>query len=226
VKLRRPTHPERNIEWLLLTERHSIQRRTLKSFGFDDNNLAQSEKTQLLEAAEYRFTVALPMQIRYAALGALTSTTEWAARFFQSDWKPQLPRDFVPDVTVRDGDSIARTKPKNLRHPEATVPLLLEYFTTTLSRAKTAILVDYPHLVVVRNAVVHYSGVVSNLTETKLQDLKKAIDTLKGFSITDCHLASKRVQIERGALDPYIEGMLQLLTDINTAANERGLLRS
>jgi hypothetical protein len=200
---------ERNIEWQLLVVQQSIQRRTLESFGFDDNNLAQSEKNQLLETAEYRFTVALPMQIRYAALGALTNTTEWAARFFQSDWKPQLP-----------------TRPKNLRDSQVPATLLLAHFATTLSLAKPAILADYSHLVEVRNVVVHNSGVVRNLVKFKLQVLRTAIDALKGFSITDCHLVGKRVKIERGALDPYIEGMLQLLTDINTAANERGLLGS
>jgi hypothetical protein len=50
---------EHNIEWQLLVERQSIQRRTLDSFGFDDNNLAQSYKDNLLESAAHRFTVAL-----------------------------------------------------------------------------------------------------------------------------------------------------------------------
>jgi hypothetical protein len=103
---------EHNIEWQLLVERQSIQRREqLDNFGVDDDNLAQSYKDNLLENAEHRFTVALPMQIRYAALGALTNTTEWASRFFQSHWKPQLPT--TPNPTWTAGRDFAIENGRN-----------------------------------------------------------------------------------------------------------------
>jgi hypothetical protein len=197
---------EHNIEWQLIAERQSIQRRTLDSFGFDDHNLAQLRKDELLDGAEHRFKVALPMQIRYAALGALTNTTQWAARFFKSRWIPELP-----------------TKPKNLCASEVTASLLLKHFVTTLSLPETGILADYFNLVQVRNAVVHNGGVICNYS--KLGILEKAIDSLKGFSITDWHFFGKCIEIERGALNIYIEAMSHLLYAIHKTADERGLLQ-
>jgi hypothetical protein len=195
---------EHNIEWQLLVERQSIRRRELDSFRFDDDNLSQSHKDHLIENAEHRFTVALPMQIRYAALQALTNTIEWAARYFQSQWKPPLPN--------------------SLRNREVTATLLLQHFATTISLAKDDILADYSNLVVVRNAIAHNAGIVRTYIKPKV--LKKAVDDLNGFSIANWHFLGECVQIDQGALESYIDGLSQLLEDIHKAADEAGLLRS
>lgn len=197
---------EHNIEWQLLVERQSMRRAALNNFGFDDADLAEMHKDRLTVNAEHRFTVALPMQIRYAALGALTNTTEWAVRSLQKRWKPSLP-----------------TTPKNLRNPETTATSLLGYFAKTMSLSTTKIVADYSCLVEVRNAVVHNGGIIDNYNKPKV--LKKAVDALNGFSITNWHFLGECIKIDREALDPYIDGMSQLLEDLHKTAHEKGLLR-
>jgi len=77
-------------------------------------------------------------------------------------------------------------------------------------------------LVEVRNAVVHHGGIVDNYHKPKV--LEKAVDALKGFSITDWHFLGECIKIDRGALDPYIEHMSQLLENIHKTAHEGELL--
>jgi hypothetical protein len=199
---------EHTIDWQLLAERQSIRRQAeLNSFGFDDNHSADMHRDQLTESAEHRFTVALPMQIRYAAFVALTNTTEWAMRSLQKRWTQPLP-----------------TTPMNLRNPEMTASSLLAYFAKSTSLSTTNVVSDYPCLVEVRNAVVHNGGVVNNYR--KPNKLKKAVDALNGFHISKWHVWwDECIRIDRGALDPHIDGMSQLLHDIHKIADETGLLR-
>jgi hypothetical protein len=194
---------EHNIEGQLLVERQSIRRRTLESLGFDDDHLALSYKNHLLDSAEHWFTVALPMQIRYAALGALVNTVGWAAWFFKNEWKPPLP--------------------KKLQNARISPLALFTHFDKTMALNKTTILRDYSHLSEVRNAVVHSGGVVRDYEKPRV--LRKAVDALEGFSITNWHFWGVCIKIDRGALDPYIDSMAQLLVEIQKTADERKLLR-
>jgi hypothetical protein len=196
---------EHTIEWQLLVEGQSIRRQEeLNNFGFDDDHNAEMHKEQMTENAEHRFTIALPMQIRYAALGALVNTTEWAMRSFQRRWN---------------------SLPNKLCDPMVPATSLLKYFATSTASDTTNMVADYSHLVEVRNALVHSGAMVSNYRRPK--ELKKAIDTLRGFDITKWHVwLDDCIKIDRGALDPYIEGMSQLIKDIHKAAHERGLLQS
>jgi hypothetical protein len=162
-----------------------------------------------LQNSEHRFTVALPMQIRYGALGALTNTIEWAAHFFQQSWnntQSPLPKEFR-------------------NNPEITALKLLEHFDVLMSLNKATVVTDYRNLVVVRNAVVHIGGIVRDLPKQKRAELQKAVESLKGFRIANWHFLGECVEIDRDALDPYIDSMGQLLFEIYKTADEKRLLR-
>ena|SRR5271166_4786734 len=80
---------EHNMEWQLRTERQSLLRSAEIGRIDDPDHLMP----YLLQEVERRFTVSLPMQFRFAALGAFTNTIDWAARSFKHYWKPPLPKD-------------------------------------------------------------------------------------------------------------------------------------
>ena len=73
---------ERNIDWLYGAEKQSIQRKAALGWGFPEKDrYLESDYTELLLTnAEHRFTVSLPMRIRYAALVSLVTAVEWQAK--------------------------------------------------------------------------------------------------------------------------------------------------
>jgi hypothetical protein len=145
---------EHSIDAQLLLEEQHIGWRELDN-DLQNADLARSYKDFLLKSAKHRFTVALPMQIRYAALGAMTGAVEWAAHFFQRSWKPRLP--------------------KNLRNPRSTSALsLLEHFDMTMSLGKAIVLTDYRNLVEVRHAILHGGGIIHSHDRPNV--LKKAVE--------------------------------------------------
>jgi hypothetical protein len=196
------TFSERNIESQFIVEQEAIQKRDIEDeFQIKDENLAQLYTESLLKGTQRRFTIALPTQIRYAALSAMTSAVDWTAHFYQQSWKSKLP--------------------KELRNPVITAISLLKYFDTVLSLNRADVLADYRHIVVVRNAVVHGGGIVYNFN--KKEDLKKAVKHLKGFSIVNREPVGDCIQIDRHALDPYIDDMLRLLHRIYLNETTEGL---
>jgi hypothetical protein len=184
---------ERDIELQFIAEQQSIQQREVgDNFGFKNENPTRPYRDWLLARAQRRFMVALPTQIRYAALSAMTSAIDWTAHFYQRSWKPQLP--------------------KLLRNPAITALPLLEHFAAEMSLNKADVLTDYRNLVEVRNAVVHSGGIFHNYNRPKV--LKTAMQHLNGFSIVSRHLIGECIQIERYALHPYIRSMSWLLHTI------------
>src|SRR5689334_21903744 len=111
-------------------------------------------------------------------------------------------------------------KPSNA---ETTALALLKHFDVALSLNETEILTDYGYIVDVRNAVVHSAGIVDNYNKPKV--LKKAIYKLDGFDIANWHFLGQCVQIDRGALDPHLNGMARLLFEIYKTADEKEMLK-
>lgn len=161
-----------------------------------------------MELITLRFTINLPLTIRYSALVSFTTGVAWCAEYLNTHLK--LPQ---------------RQKPK----ADCFGLYRLQYLNkkTSLGRDKT--LRNYHNLVIVRNSIVHNAGIQRATSRAKSPDvLLEAINALPGLSLRDDLFIwfgnRKFVMIERGALEPHIGDMAELLTALNKAADEAGLL--
>jgi hypothetical protein len=81
---------------------------------------------------------------------------------------------------------------------------------------------DYEALVCVRNCIAHSAGIEEHY-EFRDQ-LAAAVNRLTGFTLDNWHFFGKHVCIERGALNPYVRKIGELIAALHKAAHERGLL--
>ena len=187
---------ESNIEWQYRRELQAMSHRR------DIDDFPPGYRDHLEQGAEHRFTVSLPLRVRYGAVLALTTSVEWSVKFLN-----QRARGPVPEM--RDGTN-------------HTVRVLREFSERTSIPAQIAI-DEYEALVKVRNCVVHSAGLVA--TYQFKDALPDAVSRLRGFSLANWHFFGDQVCIERGALEPYIDRMSKLVVDLHRAMNEQGLLQ-
>lgn len=157
-----------------------------------------------LEAnAEHRFKVSLPLRVRYSAVVALTTSVEWSV-----------------DILARELRSELSSAPK---YQNKTVHRLREL----LKRAgddSISVVGNYEDIIRVRNCIVHSSGIVEH--DEKHEQVRSAVERLHGFEIDNWNFLGNHVCIERGALNPYVEQMGNLVVALYKTAHERGLLRN
>ena len=188
---------ENNIEWQYRRELQDIHRKT------ETEEFPAEYKKHLETNAEHRFKVSLPLRVRYGAVVALTTSVEWSVGFLVKRLKKPV-----------------RKKPEGRN---GTVHMLLELQQRT-GVGITDIVRDYEALVHVRNCIAHSAGIEEHY---RFRDqLAEAVNRLAGFALDNWHLFGKHVCIEKGALNPYVRRMSELIVSLHKAANEQGLLHS
>ena len=188
---------EANIEWQYRRELLEIKRRA------ETEDFEPGFRDHLETNAEHRFTVSLPLRVRYGVLVAFTTSVEWAVGYIVGRLKEQLSQ--VPNGTNQ------------------TVHYLLDLNKLT-GLGDAELLQDYEALVNVRNCIVHSSGLVENYKFR--EELPTAISRLKGVHLGNWHFFGEHVCIERSALNPYIRGIADYIVKLYEACDKQGLWES
>lgn len=149
--------------------------------------------------AEHRFKVSLPLRVRYGAVIALATSVEWSVKFLTS----RLRNPLMPTSKGQND----------------TVYALIEINKRTSSN-KNDVISDYETLIHIRNCIAHNAGIVDH------EALATSITRLRGFSLDNWHFFGKHVCIEKGALNPYIDALGQLIVTLHKACHEQGLLKN
>jgi hypothetical protein len=85
------------------------------------------------------------------------------------------------------------------------------------------LVLDYEALVHVRNCIAHSAGIEEHY---KFRDeLAAAVNRLIGITLDNWHFLGRHVCIERGALNPYVQKMGELIVALHRAAHEQDLLK-
>jgi len=189
---------ESNIEWQYRRELQRIRRRA------EAEELPPGYREHLETNAEHRFKISLPLRIRYGVVIALATSVEWSIGFVVSRLRELLPE---------------KPRGRNL-----TVHALFELQRRT-GVGRTDSVHDYESLVWIRNCIAHSAGIEEHYNYKFRGELAAAVGRLNGFTLDNWHFFRKHICIERGALNPYIEGMRDLVVALHKAAHEQGLLR-
>jgi hypothetical protein len=160
-------------------------------FGYRDH---------ILTSIDFRFDVALPMRVRYAALTAFTSTVEWSVTVL----KPTVPIPKEPSGMSR------------------TIHLLFVYAQRCgISLDRQIRCLEF--LIWVRNSIMHNAGVLKGYKHE--QQVRAAIAAYQpNFIISNWHYIGDTVEIKRGALEPLIESWSEIIRELYTIASKRKLL--
>ena len=159
-----------------------------------------SYREHLLRGIDFRYDVALPMRVRYAALTAFTSTIEWSMTVL----KPSFP---VPKVPKGTALSIH----------------LLRVFSDRCDLSFTREIGCLEFLIWVRNSIMHNAGVLKGYKhEQQVRDSISAYEP--SFTISNWHYIGDTVEIKRGALEPLIKLWTEIIRELYTAAAKRKLL--
>lgn len=185
---------ENTLAWQYHVEIQSIRRRPPMSGEGLTPHDAEIYVDQCLEGAEFRFKISLPMRVRYAALVSL--------------------------VTAVESSSVILKKLAAFKVGGDAPTKVLKEFCRELSLDRESVLVNYDHLVTVKNTIVHAAGVKRAKTRHGGPDLASAIVTLPGFEIIEWPLLGDCVGIRRGALEPHIANMAALLPELYEAADD------
>jgi len=188
---------EINMEWQYQRELLSIKRQA------ETEEFPDGYREHLETNAEHRFKVSLPRLVRYSAVIALVTSVEWSVEI--------LNKKLMSPFTLKTGRG------------NKTVQTLIELNTCTSSN-KNDIISDYTTLVHIRNCIAHNAGIVQY--DRHCEALETSITSLKGFCLDNWHFFGKHVCIEKGALNPHIDALGQLIVTLHKACHEQGLLRN
>jgi hypothetical protein len=83
---------------------------------------------------------------------------------------------------------------------------------------------DYEAVVHLRNCIAHNAGIEEHYQFR--EQLAAAVERLKGVSLDNWHYLGKHVCIAKGALNPYIRQIGDLVVALHKATHQQGLLRS
>lgn len=170
----------------------------------DWNQFPSDYREHLEENVNHRFRVSLPLRIRYGAVLAFITSVEWSVKF--------LNEGALFPVSEK-------TKQDKTNH---TVKVLKELSARTQLPAQSTI-EAYEALVNVRNCIVHSAGILR--TYQFKDTLPDSVARLHGFSLENWHIFGNHVCIERGALNPYIDLMEELVIDLHRTMSEKGLMQ-
>ena len=194
--------------FLKFSEDNIRQQKLIALQGVDkkisDSGLEEPEifgyRDHVLSSIDFRFDVALPMRVRYAALTAFTSTVEWA----MTRLEPTVP---IPK------------KPKRISKPIHLLVVYAQRCGISLDREIRCL----EFLIWVRNSIMHNSGVLKGYEHE--QDVRAAIAAYQpNFIISDWHYIGDTVEIKHGALEPLIEAWSEIIRELYTIASQKKLL--
>jgi hypothetical protein len=169
---------------------------------FDDESASDSFRQHQLENANFRFDVALPMRIRYAALMSFIGTVEWSMKVM------------TPKFTV----------PKKPHQVSETVHLVRE-FAARCGMSIAFEIDQLEFLTWIRNAITHNAGLLKGAQ--RAAQIRAGMATYApGFKLSDWHFIGETVEIERGALDPIIEHWSEVIHELHTIAFKKKLIQS
>jgi len=189
---------ESNIEWQYRAELQRIRREC------ETGDWPEGYREHLESNAEHRFTVSLPLRVRYAAIVALVTSVEWYVGRLNRLLKVPLPK-----------------KPDALN---STVHALLELQNRTHVGERHTV-EDFEALVHLRHCIAHSAGIEEHYKYRS--QLAASVARLGGVSIENWHfLDGKHIAISKGALNPYIRHIGDLIVAIERAAYEQALLQS
>lgn len=159
-----------------------------------------SYRQHKIESAEFRFNVALPMRVRYAALTAFTSTVEWSMAVLRPSFDfPKRPK----------GSSLTAH--------------CLRVFADRCDMDLASQIECIEFLTWVRNSIMHNAGVLKGYRHEK--DIRAIIGKFEpSFTISNWHHIGETVEIRRNALEPLIEGWSETIRELYTRATKRNLL--
>ena len=186
---------ESNIELQYRRELQSIRRRE------EREDLPPGYREHLEENVRHRFEISLPLNVRYGAVLALTTTVEWSVLSFVKLFKEQISK--APGGCNKTVHALSELKDR-----------------TGVGSAE--LIEDYKALVYVRNCIAHNSGITEGYKYE--DDIEKSVNRLAGFSLGNWHFFGKHVCITRGALPPYVEMMHEFIIECHKVTNEQGLL--
>jgi hypothetical protein len=188
---------ESNIEWQHRRELQDIRRRA------ETADWPEGYQQHLEENAEYRFKVSLPLRVRYAAVVALTTSVEWSVGHLVKLLKEPLTKKPVGRNEV--------------------VHALIELQQRT-GIGSVGTVQDYEAIVHIRNCIAHSAGIEEHYE--RRDQLAAAVKRLEGVSLDNWHYLGKHVCIAKGALNPHIRQIGDLVVALHKASHEQGLLRS
>ncbi|WP_316158309.1 MULTISPECIES: hypothetical protein [unclassified Bradyrhizobium] len=159
-----------------------------------------SYREHLLHNIDFRFDVALPMRVRYAALTAFTSTIEWSMTVLKPSFHVTQP-------------------PKRT----ALAIHLLTVFAERCDLPLTHQIRYLEFLIWVRNSIMHNAGALKGYKHEP--DIRASISAYQpNFTISNWHYIGDTVEIKRGALEPLIESWSEIIRELYTVATKRKLL--
>jgi hypothetical protein len=196
-----------NVADFLSFSEENIAKQKIVALGGVEQKLVGTEepdvfsyRDHLLTNIDFRFDVALPMRVRYAALTAFTSTVEWSVTVL----KPIVP---IPK------------KPSGMSRPIHLLFVYAERCGMSLDREIGCL----EFLIWVRNSIMHNAGVLKGYQHE--QDVRAAIAAYEpNFIISNWHYIGDTVEIKRGALEPLIGSWTEIIREIYTVATEKNLL--
>ena len=177
---------EAHIEWQLRLKLQEINRR--------DNveDLPSGYREHLVENAEFRFGVSLPLRIRYSALISLVTSVEWSIRHLVKHLDvPLCGRTKGENKTVREMKSLEAR--------------------TDMQRDKDIQI--FKDLVHVRHCIVHSAGLIKD--DKNSAKTVTSVERLDGFSLENWHFFGTHVCIGKGSLNPYAERLKQLVVEFH-----------
>jgi len=189
---------ENNIEWLYRTELQSIRRRA-EAGDFD--TMPHGYREHLEANAEHRFKVSLPLRVRYGALLALVTATEWSVAH-------------LAHRLIKPFGTIPKGRNKTIHE--------LDVLNERTCLGRDELIKDFEALVRVRNCVAHSAGLERDYKHR--DTLLEAIQRLNGFSLAKWHFFGSHVAIDKGALDKYIQEIKVFVVDLHKAAYEKEVI--
>ena len=159
-----------------------------------------SYREQKLQSVHFRFDVALPMRVRYAALTAFTSTVEWSIVALK-------PAFHIPKTPKGKSEIVHR----------------LEIFAERCDMDVDAQIGCFEFLTWVRNSIMHNAGALKGYKHEA--QIRTAIAKFEpNFTISNWHHIGDTVEIKHGAIEPLIEQWRVIIRELYTTATNRKLL--
>lgn len=166
---------ESNIEYQRRTKIQSLKRLA------NLRNMNTDEYRAELANIEGRFDIYLSRSIRYSVLISFAATVEWISNFLKNHATEQIPNC-----------------PAGLNKS-------IHILNTLIDRAEFSHrhnLNTLEKIIKIRNCLVHAMGSVKNYQFG--EEVKRLIETLSGFSISDSHFIEEIINIDKGAIEPII----------------------
>jgi len=186
---------EYNIEW---QKRRELRRVEVEMKPISNEGDLSEYHHELDDGVLFRFDVALPMRVRYAALTFLISTIEWSMKLRRLSFN-------VPE----------KDKGKN-----ETVHLLTQFYSR-LQIPSLRQVDQLEFLIWVRNSIMHNSGVLAGYQYE--DDIRKRITAYEpDFIISNWHFIGDTVEVRQGVIEKLVLEWRNTLRQLFiTATNNR-----